>query len=704
MTTKYLRRIVLLTAALSTLCSIYATAAPPQREQIYIESIEELIHYATRDNVEVTMKSGVYDIEDVAMNQNITIKLYSGIGTENLTSKDYLVSTILHFSGNNSRYNLEGVTVMLSGELRKVNKTSTGFDLFVSGNDNVIRGLDIKDRDNVATSGNDAVMAHVMGDNNTLDGVSILVRGSNPYGYGHLLGKGKPTGLVALHKRSSLLISGRNTKLLNCRVITQAYGHGIFMQGAVNTYIEGCYVEGRMRTTDKMLAEKEGVAFDTGFKTIYPPGFIEPNRMMALSEDGIRTYPTGGFVGRRTEGLTVINSTVKNMRSGIDASVHIPPTVVKGCTTIGCQEKGYSIGSTGVIIDSRGDAMYGPLLTFQRNDVENCYIELELMGEQSDYKVTRLAEINGRGHYIKLKNSDVNARESQLPIVFGESFWSDVHTFRFPDNDPAEFSGAYDVTLINESGQPTIFTSLSADNKLFTNGEVIENCGENNSVEPLSNRVTILNRGVAGNTSSNLLARLDTDVVGNNPDLTIIMVGTNDMLNSRKVISYEKYEQNLTKIIERVKGCGSQVMLLSSIPADSLYLFDRHDKSKFAASPDEVMNRVKEIVQELSLRHDCYFVDLHGEFVSRGLPRHNEDIYIRNKRNSGIEDGVHPTVAGYKLIGEIVYNYFEQNNLKGKFSRIICFGDSITKGSGASGAGGVDGENYPSYLNKKLNE
>ncbi len=248
------------------------------------------------------------------------------------------------------------------------------------------------------------------------------------------------------------------------------------------------------------------------------------------------------------------------------------------------------------------------------------------------------------------------------------------------------------VTIINEMGMLVEFNRQSGD------------LDTGNKAEILSNDIEVYNLGVAGNTSADLLERVDQDVVALRPDLTIMMVGTNDMLNSRKVVTYEDYKKNLITLIERIKASGSQVMLLSSIPADSEYLFERHDKSKYAGHPSEVMAAARDIVQELSLQFDCYFVDLFGEFTSRGVPKHNEDIYIRNEKNSGVKDGVHPTAAGYQLIGEIIWEFFEKNNLQVKYKKIACFGDSITKGSGADGAGGVNGKNYPSYLNQKINE
>ena len=45
-----------------------------------------------------------------------------------------------------------------------------------------------------------------------------------------------------------------------------------------------------------------------------------------------------------------------------------------------------------------------------------------------------------------------------------------------------------------------------------------------------SNEVEVINAGVGGNSSANLLKRVHEDVIAKQPDLVILMVGTNDAL------------------------------------------------------------------------------------------------------------------------------------------------------------------------------
>ena len=165
-----------------------------------------------------------------------------------------------------------------------------------------------------------------------------------------------------------------------------------------NTIIRNCYVKGQMRTTDEMLAETSGPAYEIGFRSDYPPGVILPGQVKALSEDGLRAYPDG-YNGRKTKNLTVENTVVENMRSGFDFSAMCGKVEIRGCTAKGCQEKGYSLPDGGVITASNGDSTYGPLLTFVTKDICDCTVELELLpGIAGRYSGNRMAEIQGQPH------------------------------------------------------------------------------------------------------------------------------------------------------------------------------------------------------------------------------------------------------------------------------------------------------------------
>lgn len=219
----------------------------------------------------------------------------------------------------------------------------------------------------------------------------------------------------------------------------------------------------------------------------------------------------------------------------------------------------------------------------------------------------------------------------------------------------------------------------------------------NHTVTNFEENIKVINAGVGGNTTVDLLKRVDKDVIAKKPDLVIMMVGTNDMLNTEKLIDYKTYSANLELLIKKIKSCGSKLVLMNPIPADSVYLFDRHDKSLFKETPNEKIDKVGAIVKSLAMQNEVHFYDLNAEFKAMNLPLHNQDMFIRNQKNSGKKDGVHPTALGYRFIAQNVFHFLKENELLKPNQNIICFGDSITRG-------GREGGNYPAYLDALIAE
>ena len=96
-----------------------------------------------------------------------------------------------------------------------------------------------------------AAVVTVFGDDNLIQGLELIVRGSEPYGYGSIYGIGR-FNTFGLDKRCGLLITGREgggqrNTLDGVTMYQNAFGHGIFIQDeADETLVKNCYVEGRM--------------------------------------------------------------------------------------------------------------------------------------------------------------------------------------------------------------------------------------------------------------------------------------------------------------------------------------------------------------------------------------------------------------------------------------------------------------------------
>ena len=128
--------------------------------------------------------------------------------------------------------------------------------------------------------------------------------------------------------------------------------------------------------------------------------------------------------------------------------------------------------------------------------------------------------------------------------------------------------------------------------------------------------ITIINRGVSGNTTEDALVRLDADITPLHPNIVIILLGGNDYL---KHIPQQETFANLKQIIAKVQGEGAVVLLLG-VRGGLL-----HDKF----GPD--------------------FETLARETGSIYVPNILDGIYGNAKLMS---DEVHPNDAGYMKIAD----------------------------------------------------
>jgi lysophospholipase L1-like esterase len=207
--------------------------------------------------------------------------------------------------------------------------------------------------------------------------------------------------------------------------------------------------------------------------------------------------------------------------------------------------------------------------------------------------------------------------------------------------------------------------------------------------------VSVFNSGVSGNNTNNLLARLQTDCLSYNPTLTILMSGTNDM-NNGKYVPLEKYRQNLDKLVESIISSGSKVLLLTILPFYEPYLLTRHPASFFEPEgPSGRRAELNQVIKAIAEQYKTSFFDAGILFEKVGKIGTDKDCLIRNELNSGKTDGVHPTPNGYRFLALAISQFIQYNQLP--VSRIVCFGDSITRGDGS-----VDHESYPAYLKKLL--
>jgi len=199
----------------------------------------------------------------------------------------------------------------------------------------------------------------------------------------------------------------------------------------------------------------------------------------------------------------------------------------------------------------------------------------------------------------------------------------------------------------------------------------------------------VVNAGVGGNRSSQLLRRLDRDVLARKPSTVVLMVGTNDRLNSGGFVDATSYRKNVETLIQRIEAGGAGILLVTPPPCIPELLYTRHDPKKFAdQSPTDRMNEIRSILLDIAKKQALPLVDFHQHLVENKIADNAKTSVIRNPANSNARDGVHLTPAGYQLLAELVAKGLRDAKLD--TSRVVCFGDSLTLGTAKA--------NYPAYL------
>jgi hypothetical protein len=418
--------------------------------EITVSSLAELARIAAQDGQSVRVAPGVYRMADY-LTEDVLKEIHAGV--DRTQSRPPVPMFV--FRGSTNHFDLRDVVIEIDTSLyAKLPGRSYIRCLIIAGNNNTFDGLTIRNTGDPAKGSGGNILS-VAGAGNTLENVTLHVRGSFPYGYGDLLGKGGPN-LVPLQKQSGIQVLGTHTTLRRCKVFSRAFGHCFYIQGGEDSLIEDCYAEGAMRSTTEMLRDISGPAFEIGFRSVYENRdgryVITPGYMKSQSEDGFRTYGGAGNV-------TLINCTAVNTRAGfeIGAKDDAPKkTIIENCVARGC-ERAFLIGSQTIVRRSRGDIVHGPLLYLRGG--RDSDVELELASSAPVATVHVVATIAGSNHRVRLTPGDAAAPLPALPVLLG--FGMPAHAEMSSPILPAP---TQNVTLVNEITAAPVITSDKVEN------------------------------------------------------------------------------------------------------------------------------------------------------------------------------------------------------------------------------------------------
>lgn len=137
--------------------------------------------------------------------------------------------------------------------------------------------------------------------------------------------------------------------------------------------------------------------------------------------------------------------------------------------------------------------------------------------------------------------------------------------------------------------------------------------------------------GVRGNTSRDMLARLENDVINRKPDWVTIDAGGNDVWHGQ--VDFAEYMANMTTIVDKAQGAGIHVVIQTCTPIGEDLNNEFNPKMAYYNA----------FLRYLAAQKHCLLCDLNAEFLLQLKAKTHPDNLLTT-------DGVHMNDAGNRVM------------------------------------------------------
>ena len=165
-------------------------------------------------------------------------------------------------------------------------------------------------------------------------------------------------------------------------------------------------------------------------------------------------------------------------------------------------------------------------------------------------------------------------------------------------------------------------------------------------VDDLVKKYQTIASGVSGNRVYDLCFRLDEDVLAKSPNITVILIGINDVWGKQKNgtgLDIDKYERFYRAIIVKLLAANSQIVLCT-LPVIG-------EKQNNQNLQDQDLEDYSTVVRKLAKEYSLKLCDLREAFVNYI----NQNNYENIEQGLLTTDGVHLNEEGNKLIATRVW-------------------------------------------------
>jgi len=194
-------------------------------------------------------------------------------------------------------------------------------------------------------------------------------------------------------------------------------------------------------------------------------------------------------------------------------------------------------------------------------------------------------------------------------------------------------------SIINKSKIDSI--KVQDENIVFFGDSITE--GYN--VKEFFDEYRVVNSGISGNTTKDLINRIDSDLYDYNPSVVIIQIGTNDL---RVSIKDEEIISNIKKIIKGIRKNRKN----ASILVESIYPLNRDMDTEYWDGVNEDYNnkhiiKLNKDIKKLCKIEHIKYIDVYTSLLDDN--KNLKEVYSK--------EGLHLTDLGYYKVTKIIKKY-----------------------------------------------
>jgi len=140
-------------------------------------------------------------------------------------------------------------------------------------------------------------------------------------------------------------------------------------------------------------------------------------------------------------------------------------------------------------------------------------------------------------------------------------------------------------------------------------------------------------RGISGQTTPQMLLRFYEDVLALDPEVMVLQAGINDIAQNTGPYNPLQTLNNIKAIAQLARANGIKVILCSVLPASDF-------RWRPGLEPGDKVIALNNAIREFAKTEGFYYLDLYSSVVDDK----------KGMKAEYANDGVHPTVEGYKVL------------------------------------------------------